>query len=512
MQSTKEMSMFTLFGLDHTILCQAHSPSAADRWVRKLREGLEPLHTPGAWTEKCTVAGRVAQMNQDLIASDIDRYTDLIFSIASTGLFSASVISPDYAITGVMRVLSSEDSTSRDWQDMYCVMSESCILVFESSVSRAPAGVIILKFASVYMHHGALRSGRHIFVVQTPLRKYYFSAKHEVALAEWLFAIERTLGGTRAASSVSYLRLIHRIAWQDYHMIHILEKPHGRHALHRYLTETKNEQGLALLNDWRVFNKYLSFSSSVTPAQRYELKGQLLAQLDGREYQAPELMSLKLNDDEAYDYSLSVEQLTQLRTRSLETANALHDALFNNFTNSVYYEPCAKAFTDATRKHRQMISEAEEGDDKSTGDEAEDPAEKSSVESASNRAAFDPIKHCLTVEWTKVKENGQKGKNRTHLFPRGRSSLSIGRASTNDVRISDAGISRTHARIEWGASPGVLADGCVIIDLGSTFGTKVNGVSITRTRLNVGDRIQCGKSTVITLAERAPSSEKCVIC
>lgn len=62
----------------------------------------------------------------------------------------------------------------------------------------------------------------------------------------------------------------------------------------------------------------------------------------------------------------------------------------------------------------------------------------------------------------------------------------IGRASTNDVKIVDAGVSSKHAKI-W-AEEGRW----FVMDLGSTNGTSVNSSDIDREELNDGDKIAFG--------------------
>jgi pSer/pThr/pTyr-binding forkhead associated (FHA) protein len=56
--------------------------------------------------------------------------------------------------------------------------------------------------------------------------------------------------------------------------------------------------------------------------------------------------------------------------------------------------------------------------------------------------------------------------------------------------------------------------GVILVDLGSTYGTLVNGLAVTRVRLNVGDKINCGKSTILTIVHKSTVVEKsnCVVC
>lgn len=73
----------------------------------------------------------------------------------------------------------------------------------------------------------------------------------------------------------------------------------------------------------------------------------------------------------------------------------------------------------------------------------------------------------------------------------------VGRANDVDQRFDDPKISRRHASFV------VAADGCVVLeDLGSSNGTYVNDVRITRQELQDGDRIQFGPDVKLTLAYR----------
>lgn len=76
-------------------------------------------------------------------------------------------------------------------------------------------------------------------------------------------------------------------------------------------------------------------------------------------------------------------------------------------------------------------------------------------------------------------------------FPIQKSELSIGRGDTCEIVIDDEDVSRNHARV-------LIEPSAIILeDLGSTNGTLVNGVRISRHILNDGDRIQIGNLTVL---------------
>ena len=77
-------------------------------------------------------------------------------------------------------------------------------------------------------------------------------------------------------------------------------------------------------------------------------------------------------------------------------------------------------------------------------------------------------------------------------------SLSIGRATDNDLVALDGRVSRHHGRIV--GRRGTL----VYMDLASTNGSRVNGVPVTEVVLGVGDRLEVGDTALIVEVAGAP--------
>ena len=67
----------------------------------------------------------------------------------------------------------------------------------------------------------------------------------------------------------------------------------------------------------------------------------------------------------------------------------------------------------------------------------------------------------------------------------------IGRSRECDLRITDGNASRRHAEIVQ------EGDDYVVVDLGSTNGTELNGRRITREELTDGDRITIGATDLV---------------
>jgi hypothetical protein len=73
-------------------------------------------------------------------------------------------------------------------------------------------------------------------------------------------------------------------------------------------------------------------------------------------------------------------------------------------------------------------------------------------------------------------------------------SLTIGRASDNELTIHDARVSRHHARLQ------VRRGTLVFTDLRSTNGSRVNGVRVAEVVLGEGDRIELGDTVLVVEA------------
>jgi DNA-binding NtrC family response regulator len=90
-----------------------------------------------------------------------------------------------------------------------------------------------------------------------------------------------------------------------------------------------------------------------------------------------------------------------------------------------------------------------------------------------------------------------RGDATPRAVPVGAAPVRLGRAASNQVALSDVGVSRTHAEIRYEDG------GWVVRDLGSSNGTWVDGVRVATTRLRAGATIELG-DTAFRFSEPVP--------
>jgi pSer/pThr/pTyr-binding forkhead associated (FHA) protein len=95
----------------------------------------------------------------------------------------------------------------------------------------------------------------------------------------------------------------------------------------------------------------------------------------------------------------------------------------------------------------------------------------------------------------------EKGDGSTVEFPLTEAIHLVGREEPADIQVSEALVSRAHARLER------RGEAWVVIDLGSTNYTRVNGNRIGEAQLQHGDEVRFGRARCFFLTDEAPPSD-----
>lgn len=97
-------------------------------------------------------------------------------------------------------------------------------------------------------------------------------------------------------------------------------------------------------------------------------------------------------------------------------------------------------------------------------------------------------------------------------FPLQGKTVNIGRHADNDIQLDDSAVSGRHARIRQ--VPNDYLDGhndVYLEDLGSTNGTQVNGLPISKYLLKNGDQVQIGQHRFEYVSEQDHHYEQTAI-
>jgi len=100
------------------------------------------------------------------------------------------------------------------------------------------------------------------------------------------------------------------------------------------------------------------------------------------------------------------------------------------------------------------------------------------------------IRRQSTLELASFELAVTSGPDRGTKLPLLKGSARIGTAASNDLRLTDATVSRLHCEVS------VVPSGVRVVDLGSTNGTFVNHVEITDAKVQAGAAITIGSTTI----------------
>jgi hypothetical protein len=155
---------------------------------------------------------------------------------------------------------------------------------------------------------------------------------------------------------------------------------------------------------------------------------------------------------------------------------------------SVYAEPLAGELAAMVREHAQeqgyvFLGPVEIGfrqvDDLETG---RFRIRSTAIAGATATDPAPPQQSGVTAPWLQVG---------TTTYALTRPVTAIGRGSDVDLRIDDPGISRRHAEVR------VQGDRAMLVDLGSTNGSSVDGQQVAQAELRGGSRIVLGSTTIV---------------
>lgn len=364
-------------------------------------------------------------------------------------------------------VLSMETNAPGDqrWADFYFVLFEGSLYHYKDSKSTTPTGFISLRRACIYLDTGRLAQGEFVFKLQTPLRTLVCRAKHAVALAEWASCLEKAISQFKTSLSHKERRLsrrtslmvledIDRLVGNVFTLKMLLKSSAGTRTFKQYLTDSSKAR--CKVPDVDFFNALESFSKS------------------------------KLTGNAIYDKAKPIWDHF-CRTENKDTHVNLPADIYNNIDEELPLTTSLTLFDDAHVWLKDRL-ECDLKDFAKTKEFLEFKRHADKL-SASKKRVVEPFKDGYQQSFI-LKVNKAR-RSREVIFSRKQCVFTIGRDKSNVLVIEDSRVSRSHARVEYTERQ------CEYIDLGSSCGSKLNGKPVLRTKLQAGDVVELGQSTLI---------------
>lgn len=463
-KSLDHQNLFWICSPRRIYLFRCESAGMRDRFLQKCEKHLSDSHPDFTQlTRKNTAMQQIIPYLREQFLIQMDQYN------SRNELIRTRMEEDELPITSKRKeksgVLSMETpATIGKWRDYYFVLFEGCLYNYKDSKSTNPTGFISLRRASIFLDSEALSQGEFVFHVQTPLRTLVCKAKHAVALSEWALCLENAIRNIVAIHGTREKRLVRKSSLQ---VLQAIDKLCANVCTLKMMI--KSSVGL------RAFKQYLESSRSGSTAADVDFYiavdsfSKLKLTGDGVfEKAKPIWDAFYRSDNKDMHVNLPMEIVRKIEEKLPDTTNQMIFATAADYIKD-RLEEAFKGFAatpdfDVVRLKMEKMS-------------------------ASKTREVDPFRDGMQQSFI-LKEKGKK-RSREIIINRRHCVFTIGRDKSNHLVIEDSRVSRSHARVEYSDHH------CEYIDLGSSCGSKLNGKAVLRTKLQPGDVIELGQSSLI---------------
>eukprot|EP00455_Lapot_gusevi_P047971 TRINITY_DN6578_c0_g3_i3.p1 TRINITY_DN6578_c0_g3~~TRINITY_DN6578_c0_g3_i3.p1 ORF type:complete len:631 (+),score=207.64 TRINITY_DN6578_c0_g3_i3:87-1979(+) len=476
LESQRANHCFTLFSPDRVYLCRAEDEATRDLFANGIRRDLQMLFDPQIWADKTQAAKSLEPLLRNQFMLQMKQHHILMEALSASGFLElvSPITSPNKEKSGILAL---QVKGENSWHDYYFVLFDGSLYWYSGSQAESPTGFVVLEYVSVQLDQEMINQGKNVFRIHTPLRTLVLQAKHEVALAEWVAALEdskqRQATKEKANAKTSFFAAVtaslspnlpvpapgkrrdSALVLEEINRIRaatvdsVASSIEASALFRQFLVSNEEEQAVNELECYLELKLYGKSNEADRVAMATSIYNRFL-QSDSKEYVTcvPPLVAAA-SSPPANGAPLNLfDQVKEAVRESLETR---YHRLQNSPLNAQMEEILKREL------HRGLV-------------EREVPD-------------FPP-KQSLTFVLT------LKGSSRSKEFvlERKKNVATIGRDHSNDIVIEDARVSRSHARIDYDETKAEYSD------LGSSHGTLLNGVSVLKARLAPGDVLTLGTS------------------
>lgn len=179
-----------IFSPNRLDLFAAPSNEELDQWYTSLVRIINESLTKQEVSFRENVLQELLPLLAQKSSQDVERIMLMISELEHSG-FSKGKVKKDR--TGNMEMWLEDEEK---WGKFYFVLQNRCLYYYKTS-KAPPKGIITLQFTTIETETEAPGGTPYCFRLRTPLSNFILKAKHEVAMEEWINALEAAKSGTK---------------------------------------------------------------------------------------------------------------------------------------------------------------------------------------------------------------------------------------------------------------------------------------------------------------------------
>jgi len=165
-----------------------------DKWHSALDKIIKEHLSPEDIESRNKALQEVTPLLGQKSAQDMERILIMLAELENTGFAGARVKKEK---TGNLDMLVEDSEVLNIWVKYYFILQNQCLYYYKTS-KAPPKGIITLKFTQIMTE--SLPELQYCFRLTTPLSTFVLRAKHQVALEEWVLALENSKAGKKPQS------------------------------------------------------------------------------------------------------------------------------------------------------------------------------------------------------------------------------------------------------------------------------------------------------------------------
>lgn len=485
LESSQATYAFKLFYPDGIDIFRADTEDMCAAFVSRVQHDLKVSMNESLWSEKVGALKEMNPLLREQLMLHLNRYNALARSLAKSGFMEDDlpITSTRKEKCGVLAMeIQGDFEDEMEWRDFYFVLFMGALFYYKDSKSTTPTGFVTLRYATVQIDQKALTKGEYVFLVRTPLRTVTCRTKHSVALSEWIACLENALSTHKPAPKA----LRHRSSSRR-KSLEVLEN------INRMLADISTFQALLQnTNAVESFKKFVEQNEGNPADVDFCVRTEVFSVHPPRELTAGQCMHARSIYKEFFELESKEQDPVMLRKDVIEE---MSKTLHTMAPSSVVFKTARTLVIDRLQEDFENFKDTDEYGSLEATLGARVVSDKREVEAFSDGLS----------QMFVLKVKGSK-RSKEIPFKKKEKVLTIGRDKCNDLVIEDSRVSRSHARVEYHGTQ------CEYIDLGSSCGSKLNGKSVLRAKLQKGDVIEIGQSSLIfTLKKKKRFSLKAAL-